>query len=179
MQSRHIGQRTQARQDDLLLQRICGLLFEPYSNRTPTAMPPKRGKYRGPPASKEILFKDDDQQYAHVIKALGDRRFSVLTDEGAEVVAKLRGNMRRQDFVSPGCVVLCSVRSDNGRKADILHKYTDQHTKLLRRYGELEQLFAHVATYNKDNTISTRGVEEDDDLVCFEEDDIDDMIDHL
>lgn len=143
-------------------------------------MPQKKKKpYQSSSASKELLFKDDDQYYAHVLNALGDRRFSILTDEGNELIGKLRGNMRRRDYVSSGCVVLCSLRPEDGGKADILHKYTDQHVKLLRKYSELDDLSKQIAKYNKENDIATRGGESDDDLVQFEDADIDDLIDHV
>lgn len=123
-------------------------------------------------SSKELLFKEDDQYYAHVLKALGDRRFSILTDMGTELVGKLRGNMRRREYVTPGCIVLCSLRPEE-RKADILHKYIDQHVKLLRKYGELDALTNEIAIYNKENDIITsieEAHDDDADLVQFEED---------
>jgi translation initiation factor 1A len=139
-------------------------------------MPPKRS---APSSSKELLFKDDDQYYAHVIKALGDRRFSILTDDGVELIGKLRGNMRRREYVAPGCIVLCSLRPGETGKADILHKYVDQHTKLLRRYGELETLHAQVAKYNKEIDSFGQSFEDDEDLVRFEDVDVDEIIDTL
>jgi len=143
-------------------------------------MPQKKKKpYQSSSASKELLFKDDDQYYAHVLRALGDRRFAILTDEGIEMVGKLRGSMRRREYVSPGCVVLCSLRPEEGGKSDILHKYTDQHVKLLRKYGELGELSKQVATYNKENDIVPGDADMEDDLVQFEDADIDDIIEHV
>lgn len=138
----------------------------------------KKRNSRPPPASKELLFKDDDQYYAHILKALGDRRFSMLTDTGTEIIGKLRGSMRRREFVMVGSTVLCSLRPEE-RKADILHKYTDTHVKLLRKYGELESLYTQVAIYRKEHDIVTH-VQEDmeDDLVQFE-DDVDAIIENI
>jgi translation initiation factor 1A len=147
-------------------------------------MPPKRqkSKHHTQQGSKELLFKDDEQNYAHILKPLGDRRFHMLLDTGTLGVGKLRGSMRRREYVVAGCTVLCSVRPEES-KFDILHKYTDAHLKLLRKYGELEMLHHEILLYNKENNIFSAdhgvGGSEDEDLVAFEDGDVEDIIDDI
>lgn len=147
-------------------------------------MPAKRqkSKHHTQQGSKELLFKDDEQNYAHILKPLGDRRFHMLLDTGTLGVGKLRGSMRRREYVIAGSTVLCSVRPEES-KFDILHKYTDAHLKLLRKYGELDMLQHEIHRYNKENDIfSTEqggGGEEDEDLVAFEDGDVEDIIDDI
>ena len=49
---------------------------------------------------RELIFRDDDQSYASVDAALGDRRFRLVVDDSDRtqyviVIGKLRGSMRR------------------------------------------------------------------------------------
>ena len=128
-------------------------------------MPKKKSKIRNTAdrGREELIFKDDEQHYAHVIKSLGSGRFDIECDDGTARIGKLRGNMRKSQWVSAGCIVLVSYRDfeNDAPKADILLKYSDVAAKQLRRYGELEWLKIKV----------DRGAETDDDdaddLVVF------------
>lgn len=150
-------------------------------------MPPKKKKHvnRTIKASdKELLFRDDDQMYGVAVAVLGDRRFQVVLDVPDQsgytlAVGKLRGNMRRSDRVMCGTHVLCSGRFDAAEKVDILHRYIDAHEKLLRRYGEFQDLDAKHKKYQQDTepgavTGGTHVDAADDDDVVFEStDDVD------
>jgi initiation factor 1A len=151
-------------------------------------MPPKKKKR--PKSSHhqgkgELVFKDEHQHYCIALKALGDRRFQLLGDEDAQpIVGKLRGNMRRSQFVTQGTIVLVADRvDDDSRKVDILMRYTDVHVRMLRKYGELDDLDACVAQYERDNALGggpsvAESAENDGVEIVFEED-IDALIDGL
>lgn len=152
-------------------------------------MPPKkkkRPKSSHHQSKGELVFKDDDQHYCIALKALGDRRFQLLGDEDAQpIIGKLRGNMRRSQFVTQGTVVLVADRvDDDSRKVDILMRYTDVHVRMLRKYGELDDLDACVAQYERDNALGGPSVAassdaQDDGVEIVFEDDIDALIDDL
>jgi translation initiation factor 1A len=155
-------------------------------------MPPKRKKHvnRAYSGTKEVLFKEDEcHWYALALKALGDRRFRLLCDDGVERIGKLRGNMRRRQFVSAGTLVLASVRMASDPKVDIFHTYPDAHVKMLTRYGELRDLHEHHVRWQRENEIGGPGVStvpddeevHNEDLVVFEEDDddVNDIIDTI
>lgn len=152
-------------------------------------MPPKKKKHvnKAYSGTKEVLFKDDEShKYAIALRALGDRRFRLLCDDGIECIGKLRGNMRRSEFVGPGTIILVSARMESDSKVDIFHKYPDTHVKMLRRYGELDDLHDHHAKWQRDNEIGgpTRQIDDDDDpdnedLIVFDENDSDIDIDTL
>jgi len=148
-------------------------------------MPQKKKKHvnRSYSGTKEVLFKEDDvHHYAMALKALGDRRFSLLCDDGTERIGKLRGNMRRSQFVGTGTIVLVAERMEGDMKVDIFHKYPDVHVKMLRRYGELEELHSFHVKWQRDNGSGMTAVDAmttddlDDDLVVFEHDDDDTLI---
>jgi len=153
-------------------------------------MPAKKKKHvnRTIKASdRELLFRDDGQMYGVAVAVLGDRRFHIVVDVPDEhrgytlAVGKLRGSMRRSDRVMCGTHVLVSGRFDHDDKVDILHRYVDAHEKLLRRYGEFEQLDAKHRKYQQDtepgncgNANSLDDLDDDDDVVVFEStDDLD------
>jgi len=142
-------------------------------------MPQKKKKHvnRAYSGSKEVLFKEDDEHhYAIALKVLGDRRFSLLCDDGTERIGKLRGNMRRSQFVGAGTIVLVAERMEGDLKVDIFHKYPDVHVKMLRRYGELEELHSFHLKWQRDNGLGMTSTDDaiddlDDDLIVFEHDD--------
>jgi translation initiation factor 1A len=126
-------------------------------------MPKKKSKHRNV-ADREkeeaVVFKAEDQYYANVTKSLGGGRFDLECDDGVQRIGKLRGNMRKSQWVSVGCIVLVSLRDFEGDaasgKADILLKYSDSAAKHLQRYGELDWLLKK-ARCDSDN-------DEDDDI---------------
>lgn len=132
-------------------------------------MPKKKSKIRNMAdrGREELVFKDDDQHYAHVIKSLGSGRFELDCDDGTSRIGKLRGNMRKSQWVSAGCIVLVSFRDfeESSHKADILLKYSEIATKQLRRYGELEWLLLKATRGHGDDTEDTN-----EDLVVFDDD---------
>jgi len=110
---------------------------------------------------KELIFKDEtgEQLYAIVQKSLGSSRFTLLCDDGTERIGRLRGKMRRSEWVSTGCVVLATTREGDAMKLDILMKYCDAHVRLLKKYGELHGF----------ETVEARDDDIVDDTIDFED----------
>ena len=139
-------------------------------------MPPKKKKIvnRADRGGGELVFKDDDQRYASVIRPLGDRRFQVVVDDGREAIAKLRGNFRRREVVMAGTVVLVAERFGDTGKFDVLLRDGDVHPKLLTKYGELDDLKKAKLDWQRaeDERLygKTDSVNVDDDLVDFADD---------
>lgn len=127
-------------------------------------MPKKKSKHRNTADRnhEEIVFKGDDQYYAVVTKSLGCGRFEITCDDGIERIGKLRGNMRKSQWVTTQSIVLVSLREfTDSNKADVLLKYSEYAIRQLRRYGELEWM---TETKKVDEGAS------DDELVVFEDD---------
>ena len=91
--------------------------------------------------SKELIFKDDEQDYAVVIDMLGHGRCRVkcLSDD-REYLGIIRGNMRKKSlyFIRRNDVVLASFRDYQHDKVDICHLYTDEEVSQLKDYGEIQ-----------------------------------------
>ena len=110
-----------------------------------------------------LEFKEDGQMYACITKAAGDRRFVVRCDDGIERLSKLRGSMRRRDWVCINDIVLISTREYGDEKADILMKYSAHDVALLKRYNELDFLHAHDQVDDGGGDIIFDGDESGDD----------------
>jgi len=112
-------------------------------------MPPKRKKIVNTTKTPgQLVFRDEEQKYGHIIKPLGDRRFQIVVEDGRVGIGKLRGNMRRRDTVTAGMKVLISERWNEG-KFDILLKYDSKQTKMLKKYGELKDLERSVMDWQR------------------------------
>jgi initiation factor 1A len=71
----------------------------------------KKGKHSNDgPAKLPDIDEKQGQMIGRVLKALGDRRFRIYCNDNKERICKLRGNMRKGDYVSDGNLVLISVR---------------------------------------------------------------------
>lgn len=90
-----------------------------------------------------IFSRDVDQVYGAVLRAQGSGRFAVLCEDGVERPCRLRGAMRRREWVNAEDVVLVSLRSDvAGGRGDILGRLSPAETHSTRRAGELRALDA-------------------------------------
>lgn len=86
--------------------------------------------------TRELVLREDGQQYACVTKMLGNGRVEATCVDGVERLCKIRGSMRKREWVRVGDVVLVCLRDFQDAKADIVHKYTDAEVHRLRRLGE-------------------------------------------
>ena len=93
-----------------------------------------RNKFGGNKAKKgknqvierTFILKEPDQEYATVVKTLGDGRFELSCNDGITRLGHIRGKMRRRVWIHPTDVVLVSMRDFDDNKVDIIHKYTPQ-----------------------------------------------------
>lgn len=112
------------------------------------------------------LEKEDEQEYARVVKAVGGSRFSLsLNGNGNLIIGKLRGTMKKnkkKHFVEIGCIVLVSMREFQDNVADIIHVYSEQEAKKMVKNGDFIDK-SNIKSYENNNT------EEDETGYNFEE----------
>lgn len=96
-----------------------------------------KGKRGARPAAREMpVAEDDSQAYARVTKMLGNNRVRARLEAGPECTCKIRGSMRRREWVNVGDLVLVALRSElAGDTADIVHKYSPPEAQCLLRMG--------------------------------------------
>jgi len=96
--------------------------------------------------SKELVVKQQGEDYAEVLKAVGsDARFSCnIFDVNKEVTAKLAGRLikgpHKQRIVVGDLVLLQLDTSTSDKKYFIIHKYSPGDKKQLAKNGEFKHI---------------------------------------
>merc|ERR1711998_198659 len=127
----------------------------------------RRGKNEGDD-KRELVFKEDGQEYAQVLTMLGNGRLEAQCFDGVKRMCHIRGKMRKRVWVCQGDIVLVGLRDYQDEKGDVILKYTADEARNLKTYGELPV----------DAKINESAVEVefgDDDDVEFDFDDVDDI----
>jgi translation initiation factor 1A len=113
-----------------------------------------------------VPFRDDDgQSYAVVTAMLGNGRLRARCEDTVERMCKIRGSMRRSDWISVGDVILVGLREFQDAKADVLHRYPHEDVRRLRKLGEL----VSITTVYEDGECVEYCEEE---LIAFEEEEL-------
>lgn len=102
----------------------------------------RRGKNENDDDKRELVFREDGQEYAQVIKMLGNGRLEAMCFDGEKRLAHIRGKMRKkvcivielirmyltdppnQVWINQGDIILLSLREFQDGKADVIVKYT-------------------------------------------------------
>jgi len=133
---------------------------------------------------KELLFcsPDEDETYGQIIAAKGDTRFEIrLIKNNATVIGKIRGSLikgpnkkriNKDDFV----LLQKDLSSDND-KYFIIHKYSPDDIKKLKKSGELTSIInvnENNEDYNDNDNDSVHVLFDDDVLSKVDEIEIND-----
>ena len=123
--------------------------------------------------SKQIIYKDDMQQYGKITKLLGDRRVMMVAPDTTELQGHIQGKFRKRVWFSVGDVVLFSRRDFQDSKVDIIHKYSEADVKKLIKELEIPPNFTDESfgEGNTNTNESELGIDIDD--AIDEEDEID------
>ena len=91
---------------------------------------------------RELIFKEDGQEYATIIDMLGSGRCNIkIIDSNVKCLGIIRGGMRKnksKNFIRKDDIVLISLREYQEEKVDIIHLYTFDEVKSLIEYGEIK-----------------------------------------
>ncbi|KAI8887522.1 eukaryotic translation initiation factor 1A, Y-chromosomal [Backusella circina FSU 941] len=127
----------------------------------------RRGKNDTENDKRELVFKEEGQEYAQVTKMLGNGRVEAQCFDGVKRLATIRGKLRKKVWINQGDIVLLSLREFQDEKADVIQRYNPDEARQLKSYGELPD----TAKINEADT--NFGGEEDDDVEFdFDIDDI-------
>ena len=84
---------------------------------------------------REMIFRDDGQEYGVVTKILGNSRMMVKFSDNMEKQCTVRGSMRKREWVNMNDLVLVALR-DFGDQHDIIRRYTEDEVSYLKKIGE-------------------------------------------
>lgn len=130
----------------------------------------KRGKNEADDDKRELVFKEDGQEYAQVTRMLGNGRCEAICVDGTKRLCHIRGKMHKKVWIAAGDIVLVGLRDYQDDKADVILKYMNDEARLLKAYGELPD------TLRLNEGVDVDGPEEgegDSDYIQFEDEDID------
>nr|CAB3241521.1 eukaryotic translation initiation factor 1A, X-chromosomal [Phallusia mammillata] len=97
----------------------------------------RRGKNENDREKRELVFKEDGQEYAQVIKMLGNGRLEALCFDGQKRLCHIRGKLRKKVWINQSDIILIGLRDYQDHKADVIMKYTADEARNLKLYGEL------------------------------------------
>ena len=123
----------------------------------------RRGKNENDNEKRELVFKEEGQEYAQVVRMLGNGRLEALCFDGEKRLGHIRGKLRKKVWINQGDIILLSLREYQDEKADVIMKYTADEARSLKAYGELPE----TAKINETDTYGQEGLE---DNVEFDED---------
>lgn len=123
----------------------------------------RRGKNEGDD-KRELIFKEDGQEYAQVLRMLGNGRLEAYCMDGVKRLCHIRGKMRKKVWVNAGDIVLVGLRDYQDEKADVIFKYMADEARSLKAYGELPDNIR----VNDTDAIEEEGGD-DDNLIDFED----------
>lgn len=95
----------------------------------------KRNKKQDDTFEKNLRLKEEGQEYAQVIKCLGNCRFNVLCFDGKERMATMCGTMRKRRFINQDDIVLVSLRDWQDAKCDIIDNYDENLVRKMKDKG--------------------------------------------
>jgi len=124
----------------------------------------RRGKNENEGLKRELVFKEDGQEYAQVTKMLGNGRLEAMCFDGVKRLCHIRGKLRKKVWINQSDIILIGLRDYQDAKADVILKYSADEARNLKSYGE----FPESVKINE--TVDFVGGGDDDDI---EFDDVD------
>uniref|UniRef100_A0A670ISY7 Eukaryotic translation initiation factor 4C n=1 Tax=Podarcis muralis TaxID=64176 RepID=A0A670ISY7_PODMU len=79
------------------------------------------------------------QEYAQVIKMLGNGRLEALCFDGVKRLCHIRGKLRKKVWINTSDIILVGLRDYQDNKADVILKYNADEARSLKAYGELPE----------------------------------------
>ncbi|KAI0443710.1 hypothetical protein F4803DRAFT_549811 [Xylaria telfairii] len=125
--------------------------------------------------NRELLFKEDGQDYAVIQKILGSGRYNAQSFQPPSADTKERGVVRlairrgalRRTSIRVGDIVLLGLRDFQDGKADIIHTYTNNEAWRLQALGELPLSALRSVEEEREESVSTANNGNDDNGIIF------------
>ncbi|ODQ65328.1 nucleic acid-binding protein [Nadsonia fulvescens var. elongata DSM 6958] len=99
----------------------------------------RRGKNDNEHFKRELILKEEGQEYAQVTKMLGNGRVACSCFDNTNRLGQIRGKLRKKVWINQGDIILLSLRDFEDDKADVVHKYNADEARALKAQGELPE----------------------------------------
>merc|ERR1712227_1171063 len=117
----------------------------------------RRGKNFNGGQKRELIYREDGQEYAQITKMLGNGRIEVSCFDGIKRMGHIRGKLRKRVWMGQGDIILVSLRDFQDDQCDVVHKYNSDEARSLKQLGELPE-------NAKINETDTFGADDDEDV---------------
>ena len=97
----------------------------------------RRGKNVDSDNKRELVFKEDGQEYAQVTRMLGNARLEAYCFDGVKRQCHIRGQMKRRVWINNDDIILIGLRDYQDDKADVILKYSADEVRSLKEYQEI------------------------------------------
>ena len=128
----------------------------------------RRGKNENEGLKRELVFREDGQEYAQVTKMLGNGRLEAMCFDGVKRLCHIRGKLRKKVWINQSDIILAGLRDYQDAKADVILKYSADEARNLKSYGE----FPETVKINETVTFGEEGIDDEiefDDVDSSEE----------
>lgn len=110
----------------------------------------RRGKNHHFGDKRELVLKSERQEYAQVLRMLGNGRLEANCFDGHKRLCTIRGKMRKKVWIAVGDIVLVSLREFQDDKGDIIYKYNPDEARALKNQGEIPDV-TKINEFDGDN----------------------------
>ena len=86
---------------------------------------------------RELLFKEEGQEYAQVLRMLGNGRLEAFCFDGVKRMCTIRGKLKNRVWINTGDVILVGLRDFGEDKGDVIGKYNENEAYELQELGEI------------------------------------------
>jgi len=140
----------------------------------------RRGKNENEGLKRELIFKEDGQEYAQVTKMLGNGRLEAMCFDGVKRLCHIRGKLRKKVWINQSDIILVGLRDYQDAKADVILKYSADEARNLKSYGEFPESIKITDTVDfvggdLDDDIEFDDVDSDGSDSAGDHDEIDDI----
>ena len=131
----------------------------------------KKGKKPVVKEDRDLVYKGESEEYAQVIKILGDGRFECNCADGVKRIAHVRGKMRKRIWIANGDIILVSLRDFEPEKCDVVEKYREKEVAKLKKVGEIPDSMVLPSSSNEDEE---KDEGKDDDIIFEDQENVKD-----
>ncbi|KAI3681843.1 hypothetical protein L6452_36648 [Arctium lappa] len=109
----------------------------------------KRGKNEADDEKRELVFKEDGQEYAQVLRMLGNGRCESMCIDGTKRLSHIRGKMHKKVWIAAGDIILVGLRDYQDDKADVILKYMPDEARRMEPVMIISSLKMKISTKSR------------------------------
>jgi translation initiation factor 1A len=129
----------------------------------------RRGKNENEQTKRELDLKEEGQEYAQVLKILGNGRIRCHCFDGKERLCNIRGKLRKKVWINTNDIILLGLRDYQDEKADVIQKYNPDEARRLKAQGHIpEHILLDFGEAGKEEDNITFANDDDDDATLRE-----------